>query len=91
VVVRLYVVVVYDVAVERINKIRQFLKQYLNWIQNSAFEGELTVGSLAEVKVGLKELIDENQDSIIFFIAMSQKWLKKEVLGIEKSEISSII
>lgn len=87
----MYVVVVYDVAVERVNKVRGFLKQYLNWVQNSAFEGEISEGTFAEVKIGLTEIIDESQDSIIFFTAMSQKWLKKEVLGIEKSEISSII
>jgi len=87
----MYAVVVYDVSVERVNKVRQFLKQYLNWIQNSAFEGELTEGQLMELKIGLKKRIDENTDSILLFSVSSQKWLKKEVLGIEKSEISSII
>lgn len=87
----MYVVVVYDVAVERVNKVRGFLKQYLNWVQNSALEGEISEGGLAEIKAGLKEIIDEGQDSILFFTAASQKWIKKEVLGIEKSEISSII
>jgi len=87
----MYAVVVYDVSVERVNKVRQFLKQYLNWIQNSAFEGELTEGQLMELKIGLKKRIDENTDSILLFSVSSQKWLKKEVLGVEKSEISSII
>lgn len=87
----MYIVVVYDIGVERVNKVRGFLKQYLNWVQNSAFEGEVSEGTFAEIKVGLKEIINEGQDSILFFTVASQKWIKKEVLGIEKSEISSII
>jgi CRISPR-associated protein Cas2 len=90
-VVKIYVVIVYDVAVERINGVRRFLRQYLTWIQNSAFEGELSEGELERVRVGLKKLIKEDEDSIIFFVTSSQKWIKKEVLGIEKAEVSTIL
>jgi CRISPR-associated protein Cas2 len=90
-VVKIYVVIVYDVAVERINGVRQFLRQYLTWIQNSAFEGELSEGELERVRVGLRKLIKEDADSIIFFVTSSQKWVKKEVLGIEKAEVSTIL
>lgn len=86
-----YVIVVYDVAVERVDKVRKFLKQYLNWIQNSVFEGEVSVGDLAKIRVGLKKIIDKNVDSILVFAVSSQKWLKKEVIGIEKSEVTTII
>lgn len=87
----MYVVIVYDVSVERVSKVCNFLRRYLNWIQNSVFEGELSVGKLEEVKLGLKDIIDKNSDSILFFVASNDKWLKKEVLGIEKSPISQII
>ncbi|MBU7027643.1 MAG: CRISPR-associated endonuclease Cas2, partial [Theionarchaea archaeon] len=50
----MYVVVVYDISVERVNKVRIFLKQYLDWMQNSVLEGELTLGELKEVELGLK-------------------------------------
>jgi len=87
----MYAVIIYDVSIERINKVRQFLKRYLNWVQNSAFEGELTEAQLMKIKLKLKELIDEKQDSILLYSLSSQKWLKKDVIGIEKSEISTII
>jgi len=87
----MYVVIVYDVSVERINQVRQFLKQYLNWVQNSAFEGELSEGKVMEVKTGLKKLIDKGEDSIIIYSVSSKKWLDRELIGIEKGEISSII
>jgi len=90
-VVRIYVIIVYDVAIERINRIRQFLKRYLTWIQNSAFEGELTEGEIEKIKLELKKIIKEDEDSVIFFISSSKKWVNKEVLGVEKAEISTII
>ena len=89
--VRIYVIIVYDVAIERINRIRQFLKRYLTWIQNSAFEGELTEGEIEKIKLELKKIIKEDEDSVIFFISSSKKWVNKEVLGVEKAEISTII
>ncbi|MGC9058775.1 MAG: CRISPR-associated endonuclease Cas2, partial [Candidatus Nanoarchaeia archaeon] len=60
----MYVIVVYDVNVSRVTKVCQFLRQYLNWVQNSVFEGELSESQLEEVKVGLKEILDLEQDSI---------------------------
>lgn len=86
-----YVVVVYDVAVDRINGVRQFLRRYLRWVQNSAFEGELSEGGLEKVKMGLKRLIKEDEDSILFYVTQSQKWIRKDVLGIEKAEVSTVI
>ena len=87
----MYVILVYDISVERVNKARQYLKRSLSWIQNSAFEGELTEGELEKVKLGLKEIINEKEDSILIFTTPGQKWLKKEVMGIEKSEITNVI
>ena len=87
----MYTIIVYDVEQKRVGKVCQFLRRYLNWIQNSVFEGELSKGQLKEVKMGLRDIIKKDEDSIIFFTAESEKWLKKEVMGIEKSEVSTII
>jgi len=87
----LYIILIYDVGIERINQVRTYLKQYLNWIQNSAFEGELTEGELAQVKVGLLKIIVESEDSIILFKASNKKWIEKEIMGVEKSEVSTFI
>ena len=87
----MYVILVYDIGVERINQVRAYLKRYLSWIQNSAFEGELTEGELAQVKVGLRGLIVESEDSIILFKTSNRKWVNKEIIGIEKSEVSTFI
>ena len=87
----MYVILIYDVGVERVNQVRAFLKRYLNWIQNSAFEGELTEGELAQIKSGLSGLIRESEDSIIVFKTSNKKWVDKEIIGVEKSEVSTFI
>lgn len=89
--IRMYMIVVYDVAVERLNRVRGVLRQYLNWVQNSAFEGELTTGSLEELVLKLKDVINEGEDSILFYSLSNPRWLKKRILGIEKSAPSTIV
>jgi len=87
----LYIIIIYDISVERVNKVCQFLRRYLNWVQNSAFEGELSEGLVEEMKIGLNKLIKKTEDSVIIFSVSSKKWLKKEVLGIEKNEVTTLL
>jgi len=87
----MYVLLVYDIGEKRVAKALKFLRKYLNWIQNSVFEGHVTEAQLYKIKNGLKRLIDEEKDSIIVFVARSEKWLKKEVIGLEKNPTSNFI
>jgi len=87
----MYVIVVYDVAVERVAKVCQFLRMYLNWIQNSVFEGELTQSQFLEVKNGIGEIIDQNEDTVRFYVLRSKDLVKIDTIGIEKSDTSTII
>ena len=87
----MYAIVAYDVAVERLNDVRGILRRYLNWVQNSAFEGELTEGLLAELQMKLSDIIDTTHDSIIFYTISNPKWIKKRILGTEKSELTQIL
>ena len=86
----MYVVIVYDIGVERVNKIHEYLKTVLFWIQNSVFEGELSKSELKKVKMDLDELIEKDIDSIIIF-QFPEKFLKKEILGLEKNSVDLII
>ncbi len=56
----LYVLVVYDVAVKRIDKIRKLLKRQLNWVQNSVFEGELTAAGFEDMKKAITRVIEKD-------------------------------
>ncbi len=87
----MYVIIVYDVNVERVNKVKSFLRQYLYWIQNSVFEGELTRSEFRKVSDGLMEIIDEEFDSVIIYKLMMEESLDRQVLGVEKSPINEIL
>ena len=85
----MYVVIVYDVNVSRVNKVKKFLRQYLHWVQNSVFEGEVTLAEFERIKEGLLDLIDENEDSVVIYKLRSKP--KRESLGIEKNPLEDII
>ncbi|AEH24654.1 CRISPR-associated endonuclease Cas2 [Pyrococcus yayanosii] len=85
----MYVVVVYDVAVERVNKVKKFLRQHLHWVQNSVFEGEVTLAEFERIKAGLLDIIDEDEDSVIIYKLRSKPI--REALGVEKNPIEDII
>ena len=73
----MYVIVIYDVGIDRLNAVRHILKQYLNWIQNSAFEGEITQGFLDELRIKVSSVIDKDKDSVIVYTTNNPSWLKK--------------
>ena len=87
----MYVIIVYDVNVERVNKVKSFLRQHLFWIQNSVFEGELTNSEFKKVYECLMEIIDEECDSVIIYELMMEESLNREVLGVEKAPINEIL
>ena len=60
-------IIVYDVNVERVAKICQYLRRYLDWVQNSVFEGELTDSQYKRIKHDLKEIMHEDEDSVRFY------------------------
>ena len=87
----MYIILVYDIEEKRVGKMLKLCRQYLNWIQKSVFEGELTEVQLKELTYRAKALMNPNHDSIILFSSRSEKWLEKQVIGREKSELGNII
>ena len=87
----MYYIVVYDADVERVDKVHKFLKRYLNWIQNSVFEGELGDADFVSVKKRLNEIIDKNADSILIFRFKDKRSFEKEVIGKERNVVSNVI
>lgn len=87
----MYYIVVYDVNVDRVQKMLKLMREYLNHVQNSVFEGELTDAQLAELKDAALELMDEEEDSIIIYRVGSKRWSSREVLGIEKHSADNFI
>jgi CRISPR-associated protein Cas2 len=83
----MYAILVYDFGERRVVKMLKLCRKYLNWIQNSVFEGEITEVKLKELGFNAKEIMDKNEDSLIIFISRNDKWLDKEIIGKERSSI----
>ncbi len=80
----MYVIAVYDVGTRRVGKMLKLCRRYLNWIQNSVFEGEITEAKLLELKYEALQIMDEEEDSLIIFKTRQEKWLDKEIVGHER-------
>ena len=87
----MYVILVYDIEVKRVGKMLKLCRQYLNWIQNSVFEGELTEVKLKELLQLSKKIMKPEKDSLIVFSSREERWLEKQVIGREKNELNNII
>ncbi len=83
----MYVILVYDMGEKRVGKMLKLCRQYLNWIQNSVFEGEITEVKLKELKLKAKDIMDLDYDSLIVFNIGNERWLEKEVVGKERSSL----
>jgi len=86
-----YIIVVYDVGVERVGKVCNYMRQYLPRVQNSVFEGDLSESKLARMKSGLRKLLVDNHDSVIIWTARDSHWTDREILGVEKLPVSNIL
>lgn len=87
----MYYILVYDVNVDRVQKMLKIVREYLNHVQNSVFEGELTDAQLAELKDKVRDWMDEDEDSIIIYRVGSKRWSSREVLGVEKHSTDNFI
>ncbi|HII61483.1 CRISPR-associated endonuclease Cas2 [Pyrococcus horikoshii] len=85
----MYVIVVYDVNVERVNRVHKLLKTYLFWRQNSVFEGELSKAQLYELEMRLKRIVKED-DSVLIYIFPGKNF-DLHVVGRDKSPVEMII
>ncbi len=87
----MYIILVYDIGEKRVGKMLKLCRQYLNWIQNSVFEGEISEVKLKELYLHAKEIMNTEHDSLIVFKNRQQKWLEKEVIGKEKSTLDKFL
>ncbi|RDC62303.1 CRISPR-associated endonuclease Cas2 [Adhaeribacter pallidiroseus] len=87
----MYVVVVYDIGELRVARMLKLCRKYLNWIQNSVFEGEITEVKLKEMLSKAREIMDLDYDSIIIFKSREHKWLDKQIVGVARSQIDNFL
>ena len=87
----MYVILVYDCGEKRVGKMLKLCRQYLNWIQNSVFEGELTEVKLKELKLRAGAIMNKEEDSLIVFTSRQNNWLEKEIIGKERGSLDNFL
>ena len=87
----MYVIAVYDVNEKRVARMLKLCRRYLNWIQNSVFEGEISNLGLKELIYEARQIMDEKEDSFILFSGREERWLVKTIVGKERSEVDNFL
>jgi CRISPR-associated protein Cas2 len=76
---------------KRVGKMLKLCRRYMNWIQNSVFEGEMTEVQLKELLHEAKRIMNEDEDSLILFKNRDQKWLDKQIVGVERQSTDNFL
>ncbi len=80
----MFVILVYDANEKRVQKFHKICKKYLTWVQNSVFEEEISEANLRILKDELKDIMEENEDSILIYKFRTKKYYDREMIGIPK-------
>lgn len=87
----MFVILVYDVGEKRVGKILKISRKYLHWVQNSVLEGEISDANFVKLKTELRKAMEEDEDSVIFYILRTTKYSNREIMGIRKGGEENII
>lgn len=87
----MFIILVYDIGEERVAKVLKKCRQYLYWVQNSVFEGEISPAKFKKLKDELTKIIDRDKDSVIIYNLRTTKYTVREVLGMQKGEQENIL
>lgn len=86
----MFLLVVYDTEHKNCVKLHKILKCYLNWNQNSVFEGSVTAAQYAKIFA----LLESNRvpgSHITLYRVDSENIVKREEIGNSKGNISNIL
>lgn len=87
----MYVILVYDVGQKRVAKMLKLCRQYLSWIQNSVFEGEISEPKLRELKTKIQDIYEPREDSVIVFSNKMSYNMDKKILGKERMSTDNFL
>ena len=87
----MYVIAMYDVASERTNKMLKLCRQYLHWIQNSVFEGELSAVELRELEAEARQIMDLDYDSFILFTNTHVHRVDRYIIGRQRAQTDQFL
>jgi len=73
---------VYDVNVERVTKVLKIGRKYLNHVQNSVLEGELSPAQYKRLKHEVETAIVPREDSVRLYLLRTTQYMTVEKLGV---------
>ncbi|BBB31818.1 CRISPR-associated protein Cas2 [Thermotomaculum hydrothermale] len=83
----MFIILYYDVNQKRCNKMLKVCRKYLQWVQNSVFEGEISNANYERLVHEIKQIIKKEEgDSVIIYRFKMMYYSKREVLGNDKKE-----
>lgn len=85
-----YIIAVYDVGQKRTSKMLKLFRQYLTWVQNSVFEGDLTAAQIKELQQKAERIM-QDADGIVFYQLRDERYSERTVLGTDKAERSRFL
>ena len=84
----MYYILTYDISSpKRLPKALKICRRYLFWIQNSVFEGELTLTQFDNLISELSAVINKKEDSIVWYFTRTKELIIKERMGMDKNQI----
>jgi len=91
------IILVYDIELKeskdqkRLNRAKKIARKYLNHIQKSVFEGELTYGQFSRLKTEILNVIDREKDSVIIYEIPDGVELRRNILTEKEPPTGNII
>ncbi len=82
--IAMFVILVYDISEKRVSKVLKTSRKYLYWVQNSVLEGEISDANFQLLRNELLKIINEAEDSLIFYKSRTQAYSERELIGLKK-------
>lgn len=77
----MFIILTYDINKKRVKKVKKICQRFLNHVQLSVFEGNITESKLNKLKEELKSVIMAEVDQICIYQFEQLKYAKKEQIG----------
>ena len=87
----MYLILVYDIGVERVGKVCKTLRRRLTWVQNSVFEGEVSEADFKKIQLDLSKIINDSSDSVLLYCINNPKGWEKRVMGKERATTDTFL
>ena len=84
-------VILSTMSTKKSSKALKTARKYLNWVQNSVLEGEISEANLTKLKKELSKVMDLAEDSAIIYELRTTRYSSREIIGVKKGGTDIII